>query len=219
MLIECKSLLIPILHKLFNNILNTGFFPTSWSSAVIIPIFKKGDKNNVNNYRGISLVSNLGKLFTSILNERLKKWSDNNDVTTDAQFWFKNGYSTQDAIFALNSIISKTLSKKKRLYCAFVDFKCAFDSVNRCKLWFKLSKISIRGKLLNVIYSMYSNVRSKVAVDGFESEYFSNVQGLMQGEVLSPILFSLYMNDFEMNFLRSGSIPVECLDMNLFLLM
>ena len=113
MLIECKSLLIPILHKLFNNILNTGFFPTSWSSAVIIPIFKKGDKDNVNNYRGISLVSNLGKLFTSILNERLKKWSDNNDVITDAQFGFKNGYSTQDAIFALNSIISKTLSKKK----------------------------------------------------------------------------------------------------------
>ena len=66
---------------------------------------------------------------------------------------------------------------------------------------------------------MYSNVRSKVAVNGFESEYFSNVQGLMQGEVLSPILFSLYMNDFEMNFLRSGCIPVECLDLNLFLLM
>ena len=168
----------------------------------------------MNNYRGISLVSNLGKLFTSILNERLKKWSDNNDVITDAQFGFKNGYSTQDAIFALNSIISKTLSKKKRLYCAFVDFKCAFDSVNRCKLWFKLSKIGIRGKLLNVTYSMYSNVRSKVAVNGFESEYFSNVQGLMQGEVLSPILFSLYMNDFEMNFLRSGCIPVECLDLN-----
>ena len=62
---------------------------------------------------------------------------------------------------------------------------------------------------------MYSNVRSKVAVNGFESEYFSNVQGLMQGEVLSPILFSLYMNDFEMDFLRSGCIPVECLDLNL----
>ena len=72
-------------------------------------------------------------------------------------------------------------------------------------------------KLLNVIYSMYLNVRSKVAVNGLESEYFSNVQGLVQGDVLSPIFFSLYMNDFEMNFLRSGCIPVECIDLNLFM--
>ena len=79
----------------------------------------------MNNYSGISLVSNLGKLFTAVLNQRLIKWSQNNDIITDAQFGFRPGYGTVDAIFILHSIISHTLANKKRLYCAFVDFKMA----------------------------------------------------------------------------------------------
>jgi hypothetical protein len=104
--------LIPILCKLFNCILDTGYFPSSWSSAVIVPILKKGDTTDPNNYRGISLVSNLGKLFTSVLNKRLLLWADSNDVLTDAQFRFKPGYATVDAIFALHSLISNSLSNK-----------------------------------------------------------------------------------------------------------
>jgi exonuclease III len=217
--IECTDFLLPILHKMFNCILMTGIFPSSWSSAVIIPIFKKGDRSDPNNYRGISLVSSLGKLFTSVINHRLLNWSATNDVMTDAQFGFQPGFSTVDAIFALHALVTKSLTAKKRLYCAFIDFRKAFDSIDRVKLWLKLSKLGIRGKVLNIIKSMYENVKSSVCIDGFQSDYFVNRLGLMQGEVLSPILFSMYVNDFEMSFVQNDCIPYECQSLNLFVLM
>ena len=79
---------------------------------------------------------------------------------------------TSEAIFALHSIIHKTLSCKRRLYCCFIDYKKAFDSVDRNLLWYKLSKCGIRGKLLTVIKSMYSNVKSCVSVEGLRSDFF-----------------------------------------------
>ena len=118
------------------------------------------------------------------------------------------------------SIIFKSLSVKKRLYCCFVDYTIkAFDSVQRVMLWYKLYHIGVRCKLLQVIKSMYLNVTTCVQVDGFN--YFTNELGLIQGEVLSPILFSLYVNDCEMAFINStcSSIPLELKDLNLFLLM
>jgi hypothetical protein len=118
------------------------------------------------------------------------------------------------------SIIFKSLSVKERLYCCFVDYTIkAFDSVQRVMLWYKLYHISVRCKLLQVIKSMYLNVTTCVQVDGFN--YFTNELGLIQGEVLSPILFSLYVNDCEMAFINStcSSIPLEVKDLNLFLLM
>jgi hypothetical protein len=134
------------MHKLFNCILDTGFFPINWLSSVIVPIFKKGDNSDPNNYRGINLISNLCKLFTAILNSRLLNWSfDNNAIT---QFGFKPNYGTRDAVFALHSIITNTLSKGKHLYWAFIDFRKAFDSIVILKLWFKLSQVGIQGKLL-----------------------------------------------------------------------
>ena len=153
-LIGFKDTLLPMLHDLFNNVLDLGFFPDSWTKAIILPVFKKGNVNDVKNYRGISLISNLGKLCTSVVNQRLLKWSHCDDVIIDEQFGFRPGYGTVDAILVLNSIISQTLNNKKRLYCAFVDFQTAFDSIKRCKLWYKLSKIGIKGKMLRIIHNM-----------------------------------------------------------------
>eukprot|EP00105_Crassostrea_gigas_P042815 XP_019926963.1 PREDICTED: uncharacterized protein LOC109619995 [Crassostrea gigas] len=171
--IEFEEYLLPILLKLFNCILQTCFFPESWSSSIIVPVFKKGDKSDPNNYRGISLVSNMCKLFTSVLNNRLITWSDENDVITDAQFGFKSKCGTSDAIFALHTLITSSLaSNNKKLYCAFIDFKKAFDSVDRSKLWMKLSKIGIQGKLLRVIKGLYKNVKACVTSDGHLSDFF-----------------------------------------------
>ena len=164
-------------------------------------------------------MSNLGKLFTTILNLRLLKWSYSNDILTDAQFGFRSGYSTIDAIFCVYSVIQNTFCKGKRLYCCFVDYLKAFDSVNRLCLWYKIAKLGVRGKLLNVLKSMYTSVKACIRFNGFNSEYFSNNLGVMQGEVLSPILFSFYVNDFEQEFINNGDTPVEFQDITLFLLM
>ena len=87
---------------MFNIIFNSGHFPTSWSKGYIVPIFKKGDKNDTNNYRGITLTSNLGKLLTGILNLRVEKWFESNNLLSDSQFGFRKQCSTSDVIFILS---------------------------------------------------------------------------------------------------------------------
>ena len=86
-------------------------------------IYKKGDAREPTNYREITLVSCFGKLFTAIISERLAAWASKNDIISDAQFGFKSEYCTVDAIFILESLISKYIRGKKRLYCSFIDLK------------------------------------------------------------------------------------------------
>lgn len=147
---------MPYLCTIFNAVLSTGYFPTTWSDAILVPIFKSGKVNDAANYRGISLVSSMGKLFTTVLNVRLLEWATHNDIITDAQFGFRTGYSTTDAVFSLYSVIQNTLCKNKRLYCCFVDYLKGFDSVDRLCLWYKIVRLGIRGKLLRILKSMYS---------------------------------------------------------------
>ena len=189
--IHCKTLLLPHLCKLFNTVYTSGFFPASWAKGCIVPVFKKGECDDPNNYRGITIVSCLGKLFTSIFNNRLLHWDKEYNIITDAQFGFKPGLSTIDAIFVLQSMINRILKKKKKLYCCFVDYQKAFDFIDRSNLWAKLIKHGITGKMFSIIKSLYDNVKSCVKHNGHLTDYFNTTSGLMQGEVMSPILFSL----------------------------
>ena len=142
---ESIDLLIEPLGILFNDILDSGYFPSQWTEGIIIPLHKKGSHDDPKNYRGITLFSCLGKLFTSIINQRLIDWSTANEISTDAQFGFKSGHSTIDAIFILQNLIQKRLNNKKRLYCAFIHLQRAFDSVYRNALWYKLIKYGVDG--------------------------------------------------------------------------
>ena len=96
-----------------------------WNKGIIIPLHKKGSLSDTNNYRGITLVSCFGKIFSSILNERLQNWAKQNSANTDAQFGFKSKYSTVDAIFILNSLIERHL--KGLLHC-FSTFYRSFPN-------------------------------------------------------------------------------------------
>ncbi|KAK3089979.1 hypothetical protein FSP39_008169 [Pinctada imbricata] len=217
--INSKITLVPVLCKLFNLIFDTGIFPEAWSSGCIVPIYKKGNVNEPTNYRGITIISCLGKLFTSVLCNRILDWDREYNLITDAQFGFKPGHSTVDAIFVLQSLINRTLKKKGRLYCCFVDYKKAFDYVNRSSLWDKLIKLGIRGKMLGIIRSLYENIKSCVKHNGHLSEYFTTTSGLLQGEVMSPILYSMYVNDFEMHYIEENCPDIEIQMINLFILM
>ena len=203
---------------IFNAILNSVFFPTQWSEGIIVPLFKKNDPNNVNNYRGITLVSCFSKIFTGVLNNRLNKWAENNDVLSDSQFGFRMGRSTTDAIFVLNAIIQKILNEKGRLFCTFIDLKKAFDSVYLNGLWYKLYKLGINAKLLRVIEDMYNKVKTCVRGCNSYSEFFDCAVGLKQGEVISPILFSLFIEDLEL-FLQEDPTCGLSLDEITFILM
>ena len=140
-----------------------------------MPIHKKGDVDNVNNYRGITLLSCMGKLFTSILNKRLLDWDKEHSIITDAQFGFRPGFSTIDAIFALHTIIKSNLKKRGgRLYCCFVDCKKVFDLIDRSKLWCKLIKQGVEGEMLNVIKSLYDKVKRTSVVFMYSSALLSS---------------------------------------------
>jgi hypothetical protein len=187
--------------------------------SAIVPLFKKGPADDPGNYSGISLVSHIGKLFTSTINTRLMKWSKDNSVLTDAQFGFRPGYGTHDAIFALHSIILKSLRQSKRFYCYFIDYVEAFHSVSHFKLWLKLAKYGVTGKLLNSIKSMYAKLKSSVKHDGNFLEFFNCNIGLMQGESLSPCLYAMYVNDIKIELIKQGCQSYGLKMHNLYLLM
>ena len=111
---ESIDILVNPLEILFNYIFNKGTFPKQWSKGVIIPVYKKGDNREPSNYRGITFVSGFGKLFTMILNERLKAWAATNNIISDAQFGFKADHITVDAIFIMETLVNKVIQDRKK---------------------------------------------------------------------------------------------------------
>ena len=180
---------------------------------------KKGSLTDVGNYRGITLLSILGKLFTRVLNNRLKDWAENYHLLIEAQAGFRAGMSTTDNIFVLHGVISHLINQGKKLYCAFVDFTKAFDYVVRENLWYKMIKYGIRGKILNVIKSMYSSVKSRVKYNNQLGNEFYCGLGVRQGECLSPLLFSLFLNDIEEHFIQAGMEGIDIITVKMFMLL
>ena len=179
----------------FNKLFNTGTFPSEWSESVILPIYKKGDFNSPNNYRGISLLNVGGKLYSYILNKRLTQWIEDNKMLNEAQAGFRQGYSTIDHVFTLLALVQKQLLSHGKLYVCFIDFKKAFDLVDRNTLWLILKKNGIRGKMYKAVKSMYEDVKARVRVGGDLTEAFMCSRGLKQGDSCSPVLFSLLINE------------------------
>ena len=150
------------------------------------------------NYRPITLLSSLSKIFASLLCNRLTEWADLNNIISNAQAGFRKNYSTIDNIFVLQSVVTNSLSKKRgKLFAAFVDFKAAFDSVDRDILFRKLRSYNINGKFLNILLQMYCDVKACIKLNDNISDIFSCKTGVRQGCVLSPLLFSLFINDIE----------------------
>lgn len=180
----------------FNVILETGVVPEIWCEGIIMPLYKnKGSKGDPDNYRGITLLSCLGKLFTACISDRVADYIHNNRMGVE-QAGFRKDFSTLDHIFTLHAIINYYRNKRGRVYCAFIDYSKAFDLIDRSSLWYKLLNNNINGRVLNVIKSIYSKAKSCVRKGNHLSEFFSCGQGVRQGENLSPILFAIYLNDF-----------------------
>ena len=209
-----KDVSVKFLHPLFNRIFDSGEYPESWSKAVIFPLHKKGNPRKADNYRGISLLSTLSKLYSTILNNRLSCFCEDNDRIPESQAGFRKGYSTTDNIFSLQSLIQKYLTKQGgRFYTLFVDFSKAYDSVHRMKLLYALLQNGIHGKMYRTLESMYKHVKAAVRVGSKVTEYFDCLSGVRQGCVLSPLLFSIFLAELQAELTRSGSRGIDiCAD-------
>ena len=139
------------------------------------------------------------------------------NIYVESQTGFRKCMGIVDNIFNLNSLITHCLSNNERLYCAFVDFTKAFDFVARDILWFKLIKLGFRGKMLNGIRSVYNHVKSRLKHNGSLGEPFLSHIGVTQGECLSPVLFSMYLNDLEAELATKGLVWIDIGTVNIYL--
>ena len=207
---------MPLYIKLFNLILETGIIPKAWGYGIIHPIYKKkGDPKSPKSYRPITLTSALGKVFTSIIDTRLRIFANSHEIISMAQAGFRKGYSTTDNIFCLYCFIQLYLNTGSKLFCTFIDFRKAFDTVWRIGLWQKLLNTNIKGKIFKVIYNMYADIKSCVRKQSELSDFFPCMTGVRQGENISPFLFTIFLNDIEEFLTHQGLTGLEAVETKL----
>ncbi len=195
-MLKCgKHHLLQPLTKLFNVVLNRGTFPKCWSQGYMTSIYKAGTHSDPNNFRGLTICNSIGKIFTTIMNIRLDKIITENQLRAKEQNGFVKQARTSDHMFILKCLIDSKFSDKKKLYVAFVDFSKAFDTVWHKGLMYKLLSNGITGKFFTIVQDMYKEVKCCVKTCEGLTPTFNVSQGVKQGEVLSPALFNLYIND------------------------
>jgi Reverse transcriptase (RNA-dependent DNA polymerase) len=189
--------------RLFNKLWTANVVPKGWGEGVIINLFKKGETENTDNYRGITLLGAMRKLFCRVLNNRLMGHL-HKDKLHEAQAGFRPGMSCEDHIFTLSQVIQGRRRGEQKTYAFFLDVKKAYDSVWRGGLWHKLWELGIKGRMLRTIVSLYASTRSRVLVNGEMSEPFDIEKGVAQGCTLSCTLFDAFVNDLLVELDESG---------------
>lgn len=168
----------------------TEDIPSDLTDPNIAILFKKGDRSHCGNYRGISLLSVVGKLLSDILLQRLKRIADK--MYPQSQSGYRDGRSTIDGIFTLRQLMEKAREQRRNMYIVFVDFTKAFDTVNRSLLFQILEKLGCPPKFVRVIKKLYTNVHARLIVNGELTEPIEYNSGVKQGCKLAPTLYGIY---------------------------
>ena len=206
-----QSELMPLLKLLFNKIFVFVAHPKIWSENYLKPIFKKGDIWDPDNFRGIAVGSSLGKIFYLILLDRLEMRTQQSNLISPNQIGFMKEHRTADHIFVLKTIIDRIVRiERKKLFVAFIDFRKAYDRVNRSLLLLKLQKLGITALFYRNLKTIYKSIVYLIKVKGGHLEPISSICGLKQGGVLSPLLFNLFIDDIKMIFDESCD-PIKVL--------
>ena len=163
---------IGIMHQLCIKIWESETFPEDWGKAVITPIYKKKDKLDCNNYRGISLLSHAGKVMTTILQLRILKRTET--ILSEAQAGFRPGRGTIDQLFTLKQLTEKYLERGKKLYLCYIDFEKAFDRVWQRGLWHCMAFFGFPKKIISLLHCALSFFRLQNLPECGKSEWLTN---------------------------------------------
>lgn len=186
----------PLSH-IINLSFQVGHFPTNFKVSKVIPIHKNGSLDNKENYRPISLLSNLSKIFEKIMYERISNFFNKNDIWYENQFGFRSGHSTVDALFSCTNMIRNEKGNKNFVMGLFFDLTKAFDTVNHSILLDKLWHYGVRGLTHTWFKSYLSGRFQYTVIDDICSSVLPVDVGVPQGSILGPLLFSVYINDIQ----------------------
>lgn len=182
---------------LFNKVLAEGY-PVEWATGALVPVPKpKGNPESQDDYRGIAVGSAISKLFSIVLLQRLDKWAEDNNLRAAGQAGFRAERGTPDNAFVLNHVLEKYRSLKKPVYAAFIDFRKAYDCIDRDVLWQSLQSLGLHGRMLDNLKAIYKDVNVRVRMGSDLGEAFPSFLGVKQGDPLSPLLFGLLIDRFE----------------------
>ncbi|CAA9997921.1 unnamed protein product, partial [Nesidiocoris tenuis] len=185
----------------FNSLLRKVSVPACLAEIRTFLLFKKGEEDDPKNYRGISLINSLLKIFNQILLNRLDSFVAANNLLPESQNGFRKGRGCQDNIFILSSLVAiNTRLPKSKTFVAFIDFQRAFDSLNHEILWRKLALMNVSARFISLLSSLYSNASFRVKVNDSETQSYRVGAGILQGDVTSPLIFALFLADLS-NFL------------------
>lgn len=178
------------LCDLFYIIVKHNDIPQSWRDSWLIPIHKKGDKNKPDNYRGITLMNSITKLFTSVILEKLRVYYENREE----QFGFRRNRSTTNAIYILSQIKEKAIEFNTPAYLCFVDMKKVFDSIKIEDIVGILIENRVPNSLIKVIYEVNTKLKTRIRTNIETSADINMNRGIRQGDSLSPYLFNMVMD-------------------------
>ena len=190
----CNILVIPITLLIESSILK-GEFPDELKIARITPIHKEDSFTEPSNFRPISSLSYISKIYEKFFSQRLIKFCDKHSLISPKQFGFQRGVSTSDALISLTEEIYSALDKNLHFLAAIIDVKKAFDCVNHNILLLKLERYGVRGVPLNWLKSYLADRKCFVEVGSFKSRLNTFNIGVPQGSILGPLLFLIYINN------------------------
>lgn len=195
-----------VMLDLFNTCFSTGRIPSKWRESLITPVPKSGDRRFTKNYRGISITCAMYKIYCQVISSRLNTWAEEMGFLGDEQNGFRKSRSCMDHLSSLTMIIETRKIQKRSTFCAFVDFRKAYDAISRDLLWHKLQCYGLTGKIMTALQDIYASVISAVKVNGQVGDWFEVGSGVKQGCLNSSFLFNMYLNDliYDINDLNLG---------------
>jgi len=186
----------PLTHTI-NLSLASGYFPSELKTAKVIPIYKGGDQKCLSNYRPVSVLNSLSKVFEKSFYNQLSAHLAENQILHNFQFGFRPGHSTNFALSVLSDKITEALDNNETIIGLFLDFSKAFDTVDHNILLSKLKLYGVKNTSLNWVHSYLSDRHQYVQYQNVKSSLLKVLCGVPQGSILGPLFFLLYINDMD----------------------
>lgn len=210
---RCRTAITLPLTIIFNRSLQDGVFPTEWKKTRILPIFKNHDQKDVKNYRPISILSCLSKLFESLLYPHI--FTHIKNYLTEFQHGFYKGRSVETNLVLAVSDIAREIDNGEQVDTIYTDFSNAFDKVNHVVLLNKLAVFGIEGSLLSWFKSYLFQRPQEVVINGFQSKQYYAESGVPQGSHLGPVLFLIFINDIT-SYIKYSKISLFADDLKIY---